>query len=240
MDKLDLELLNNEYKDKSPFEIIKYIYDKIGASRVVLASSLSIEDQLLTDILLKIDSKARIFFIDTGRHFQSTYDLMERTMRRYHFNYEVYTPESQDLEPLIRKYGPNLFYQSVDLRKKCCEIRKVKPLKRVLATVDGWICGLRREQSVTRENINIFEWDYVHSIYKINPIAFWTEDMVWEYIKKENIPYNSLYDKGFRSIGCQPCTRAVKPGEDVRSGRWWWEDPDKKECGLHIQNKIAE
>ncbi|WP_206199007.1 phosphoadenylyl-sulfate reductase [Thermoanaerobacterium sp. PSU-2] len=240
IDKLDLELLNNEYKDKSPFEIIKYIYDKIGASRVVLASSLSIEDQLLTDILLKIDSKARIFFIDTGRHFQSTYDLMERTMRRYHFNYEVYTPESQDLEPLIRKYGPNLFYQSVDLRKKCCEIRKVKPLKRVLATVDGWICGLRREQSVTRENINIFEWDYVHSIYKINPIAFWTEDMVWEYIKKENIPYNSLYDKGFRSIGCQPCTRAVKPGEDVRSGRWWWEDPDKKECGLHIQNKIAE
>lgn len=240
IDKLDLELLNNEYKDKSPFEIIKYIYDKIGASRVVLASSLSIEDQLLTDILLKIDSKARIFFIDTGRHFQSTYDLMERTMRRYHFNYEVYTPESQDLEPLIRKYGPNLFYQSVDLRKKCCEIRKVKPLKRVLATVDGWICGLRREQSVTRENINIFEWDYIHSIYKINPIAFWTEDMVWEYIKKENIPYNSLYDKGFRSIGCQPCTRAVKPGEDVRSGRWWWEDPDKKECGLHIQNKIAE
>lgn len=240
IDKLDLELLNNEYKNKSPFEIIKYVYDKIGASRVVLASSLSIEDQLLTDILLKIDNKARIFFIDTGRHFQSTYDLMERTMRRYHFNYEVYTPESQDLEPLIREYGPNLFYQSVDLRKKCCEIRKVKPLKRVLATVDGWICGLRREQSVTRENINIFEWDYVHSIYKVNPIAFWTEDMVWEYIKKENIPYNSLYDKGFRSIGCQPCTRAVKPGEDVRSGRWWWEDPDKKECGLHIQNNTSE
>ncbi|MFU0783993.1 MAG: phosphoadenylyl-sulfate reductase [Thermoanaerobacterium thermosaccharolyticum] len=239
IDKLDLELLNNEYKDKSPFEIIKYVYDKIGASRIVLASSLSIEDQLLTDILLKIDSKARIFFIDTGRHFQSTYDLMERTMRRYHFNYEVYTPESQDLEPLIREYGPNLFYQSVDLRKKCCEIRKVKPLKRVLATVDGWICGLRREQSVTRENINIFEWDYNHSIYKVNPIAFWTEDMVWEYIKKENIPYNSLYDKGFRSIGCQPCTRAVKPGEDVRSGRWWWEDPDKKECGLHIQKHTA-
>lgn len=240
IDKLDLELLNNEYKNKSPFEIIKYVYDKIGASRVALASSLSIEDQLLTDILLKIDNKARIFFIDTGRHFQSTYDLMERTMRRYHFKYEVYTPESQDLEPLIREYGPNLFYNSVDLRKKCCEIRKVKPLKRVLATVDGWICGLRREQSVTRENINIFEWDYVHSIYKINPIAFWTEDMVWEYIKKENIPYNSLYDKGFRSIGCQPCTRAVKPGEDVRSGRWWWEDPDKKECGLHIQNKTVE
>ncbi|AST58856.1 phosphoadenosine phosphosulfate reductase [Thermoanaerobacterium thermosaccharolyticum] len=239
IDKLDLELLNNEYKNKSPFEIIKYVYDKIGASRVVLASSLSIEDQLLTDILLKIDNKARIFFIDTGRHFQSTYDLMERTMRRYHFNYEVYTPESQDLEPLIREYGPNLFYNSVDLRKKCCEIRKVKPLKRVLATVDGWICGLRREQSVTRENINIFEWDYVHSIYKVNPIAFWTEDMVWEYIKKENIPYNNLYDKGFRSIGCQPCTRAVKPGEDVRSGRWWWEDPDKKECGLHVQKHIT-
>ncbi|MEG6565383.1 phosphoadenylyl-sulfate reductase [Thermoanaerobacterium saccharolyticum] len=240
IDKLDLELLNNEYKNKSPFEIIKYVYDKIGASRVVLASSLSIEDQLLTDILLKIDNKARIFFIDTGRHFQSTYDLMERTMRRYHFKYEVYAPESQDLEVLIREHGPNLFYQSVDLREKCCEIRKVKPLKRVLATVDGWICGLRREQSVTRENINIFEWDYIHSIYKINPIAFWTEDMVWEYIKKENIPYNSLYDKGFRSIGCQPCTRAVKPGEDVRSGRWWWEDSDKKECGLHIQNKTVE
>jgi phosphoadenosine phosphosulfate reductase len=234
MDELNLKALNTEYVQKKPEEIIRYIVEKIGVNNIALASSLSIEDQVLTDILLKINPKARIFFIDTGRHFQKTYDLMEETMRRYKFNFEVYAPESKDLETMVSEYGPNFFYDSVDLRKKCCEIRKVKPLNRVLSTVDGWICGLRRDQSPTRQEIEIFEWDSGHSIYKINPIIFWTEENVWEYIKEHNVPYSNLYDNGFPSIGCQPCTRAVKPGEDIRSGRWWWEDPDKKECGLHL------
>lgn len=233
MDRLDLAALNSDYKDKSPEDIIKFAVDTLGADKIILASSLSIEDQVLTHLLLKVDPKARIFFIDTGRNFQKTYDLMDETMQRYRFNYEVYAPESNDLETAVSQYGPNFFYESIELRKKCCEIRKVKPLNRVLSTVDGWICGLRRDQSLTRQDIEIFEWDNSHSIYKINPLAFWTEEAVWDYIKKHNVPYSSLYNNGFRSIGCQPCTRAVQLGEDVRSGRWWWEDPDKKECGLH-------
>ena len=235
MNKLNIELLNEEYKNKTAEETVRFISNTLGKEKVILASSMSIEDQVLTDMFLKINPESRIFFIDTGRHFQKTYDLMEETMQRYKFNYEVYAPETNELETVLSKHSPNLFYESVELRKKCCEIRKVNPLKRVLSTVDGWICGLRRNQSQTRQEIEIFEWDNSHSINKINPLAFWTEDMVWEYIKKNNVPSSYLYNNGFRSIGCQPCTRAVKPGEDVRSGRWWWEDPDKKECGLHIR-----
>jgi len=237
---LDLEKLNAEYAGKNPEDIIRFTVENIGIERIALASSLSIEDQVLTHILLKINPNARIFFLDTGRHFQKTYDLMEETMNRYRFRYEVYVPDSGELEEAVSKHGPNLFYKSVELRKKCCEIRKVNPLKRVLSTVDGWICGLRREQSVTRRDVNIFEWDGNHSVYKINPLVFWSEKQVWDYIKEHNIPYNYLYDKGFPSIGCEPCTRAVLPGEDIRSGRWWWEDPDKKECGLHIRRGLNE
>ncbi len=233
MVELNLKALNAEYAGKSPEETVRHIVEKMGVTRIALASSLSIEDQVLTDILLKVDPSARIFFLDTGRHFQKTYDLMDETMNRYKFHYEVYAPDHGDLEEAVSKHGPNFFYESVELRKKCCEIRKVSPLRRVLSTVDGWICGLRREQSLTRQEIAVFEWDHSHSIYKINPIAFWTEEQVWEYIKKHNIPYSYLYTSGFSSIGCQPCTRAVNPGDDVRSGRWWWEEPDKKECGLH-------
>lgn len=233
MDRLKLESLNAEYIMKKPEEIMRYLLERMETSKIALASSLSIEDQVLTDMILKIDNKARIFFIDTGRHFQKTYDLMEKTREKYRFNFEVYAPESSDLEALTIQHGSNPFYESIELRKRCCEARKVKPLKRVLNTLDGWICGLRREQSSTRLDINLFEWDSNHSIYKFNPIAFWSEEMVWEYIKKENMPYNNLYKEGFRSIGCQPCTRAITAQEDVRNGRWWWEDEDKKECGLH-------
>lgn len=238
MDKLDLVALNVEFAEKRPEEAIRYFVQKTGRAKIVLASSLSIEDQVLTDMLLKIDREARIFFLDTGRHFQKTYDLMDESMKRYRFHYEVYAPESWDLDAVVSKYGPNLFYDSVELREKCCEIRKVKPLKRVLSTVDAWICGMRREQSPTRQETDIFAWDLSHNIYKINPLAHWSEEKVWEYIRKENVPFSSLYRDGFRSIGCRPCTRAVKPGEDLRSGRWWWEDPDKKECGLHVQKSI--
>jgi len=240
MNRQDIEKLNYEFSNKSPRDIICYALERFGESRTILASSLSIEDQVLTEIFAKNSTSPRIFFIDTGRHFQSTYDLMEETSSRYGFKYEVYAPSNEQLEKIVSEYGPNMFYESVDLRKKCCEVRKVEPLKRVLATVDVWVCGLRREQSFTRKDIEVFEWDYAHQKLKINPLAYWSEEQVWEYIRSKNIPYNSLYNKDFRSIGCQPCTRAVKKGEDVRSGRWWWEDPDKKECGLHVANVIKE
>lgn len=235
MENLDIKTLNEKYSN--PEEALRQALERLGVSKIALASSLSIEDQVLTHMLLKINPEARIFFIDTGRHFQKTYELMDETMQRYKFNYEVYAPESGDVEEAVSKLGPNFFYESVELRKKCCEIRKVKPLKRVLSTVDGWICGLRREQSPTRQDMQIFEWDSGNSIYKINPLVCWTEEDVWKYIKAHNVPYSHLYSAGFRSIGCRPCTRAVEPGEDVRSGRWWWEDPDKKECGLHLASK---
>ncbi len=233
MTKLDLEMLNEKFAKESPKEVIRYIIKELGTSNVILASSLSIEDQVLTDMLLKVDSKARVFFIDTGRHFPKTYELMAKTMQSYGFNYEVYAPENKDIEKMVSAFGPNLFYDSIEHRKKCCELRKVKPLQRALSTADAWICGLRREQSPTRKELDLLEWDDQYGIYKINPIAHWSEEQVWEYIKQENVPYSDLYTNGFRSIGCEPCTRAVKPEEDVRSGRWWWESPANKECGLH-------
>ncbi len=231
--KFDQDDLNYRFQDGSAEAIIRYAIQTAGVSRIALASSLSIEDQVLTDLVLKINKEARIFFIDTGRHFQETYDLMTATMSKYNFHYEVYAPETEHLEVMVSHYGPNFFYESRELRKKCCAIRKVTPLTRVLSSVEGWICGLRKEQSLTRQEIALFEWDQKHSLYKINPLAFWPEEKVWEYLTEHQVPYNDLYNKGFPSIGCQPCTRAVKPGEDVRSGRWWWEEPDKKECGLH-------
>lgn len=233
MTKLDLEMLNKKFVTESPEEVIRYITKELEISKVILASSLSIEDQVLTQMLLKIDSKARVFFIDTGRHFPKTYELMAKTMQSYGFNYEVYAPDNKDIEKMVSAFGPNLFYESIEHRKRCCELRKVKPLQRALSTADAWICGLRREQSPTRKELDFLEWDDQHGIYKINPITHWSEEQVWEYIKQENVPYSDLYTNGFRSIGCEPCTRAVKPEEDVRSGRWWWESPANKECGLH-------
>lgn len=225
--------LNKKNSGLDPGEQIRICLETFGLDRMALASSLSIEDQVLTDLLLRTDANARIFFIDTGRHFQKTYDLMDETMRRYSFHYEVYLPDTGDLERMLGHYGPNAFYGDIELRKMCCEIRKVQPLKRVLKTLDAWVCGLRRDQSVTRQEIDTVEWDEANNLAKINPLANWSEDDVWNYIRKNDIPFNGLYQQGFRSIGCQPCTRAVLPDEDVRSGRWWWEDPNKKECGLH-------
>ncbi len=178
-----------------------------------------------------------IFTIDTGRLPQETYDAMQATIAKYDFRYDVLFPDAQQVAELVGEYGPNLFYDSADLRKKCCDIRKVVPLKKKLGTLKAWICGLRKEQSVTRSDVAAVEWDAANGLVKINPIIDWTGDQVWEYIKKNEIPYNKLHDKGYPSIGCAPCTRAVAPGEDVRAGRWWWEDPQHKECGLHKRKK---
>jgi phosphoadenosine phosphosulfate reductase len=147
--------------------------------------------------------------------------------------YEIFFPETPEVEKMVNLYGPNLFYESVENRKKCCFVRKVKPLQRVISTLGVWITGLRKDQAVTRGAIEKIEWDETNGLIKLNPLADWSEEQVWEYIKRNDIPYNRLHDRGFPSIGCAPCTREVKPGEDIRAGRWWWENPEQKECGLH-------
>jgi phosphoadenosine phosphosulfate reductase len=207
--------------------------EKFGPSRIALASSFGAEDQVLTDMLVRVNPAARIFTLDTGRMFQETYDAMQRSIDRYNIAFEVYAPEAADIAALIAKDGPNLFYSSVENRKACCNVRKLRPLRKVLGTVDAWICGLRREQSMTRTAVELVSWDAEFGIYKICPLFDWSEAQVWDYIKQNNVPYNALHDRGFPSIGCAPCTRAVHPGEDIRGGRWWCESPEHKECGLH-------
>jgi phosphoadenosine phosphosulfate reductase len=201
--------------------------------RIALSSSLSIEDQVLTDILVRLDPAARIFTLDTGRLFPETYTLIDRTNKHYGIRIEVFFPEREAVETMVNQQGINLFYDSLPQRKECCRIRKIEPLRRAFGGLDAWICGLRREQSVTRTEVLPVERDEANGLMKINPLFDWTEQEVWNYIRTHNVPYNVLHDEGFPSIGCQPCTRAVAPGADARSGRWWWESPEHKECGLH-------
>lgn len=228
----DISSLNNELKDANPQEIIKNVVDRFN-QKIALSSSMGAEDQVLTDMLLKIEPNARIFTLDTGRLFAETYDLIDRTSRKYKKKIEVLFPDYKRVEAMVNTKGINLFYDSIQNRKECCHIRKIEPLQRAFAGLDAWICGLRASQAVTRKNIDIIEWDANNKLVKVNPLARWTEEQVWEYIHENRVPYNVLHEKGFPSIGCQPCTRAVAEGEDVRAGRWWWENPDTKECGLH-------
>jgi phosphoadenosine phosphosulfate reductase len=213
--------------------VIEWSLETFDPTQIALASSLGVEDQVLTHMLLAQKNTANIFTIDTGRLPQETYDLMQATMSRYGFRYDFLFPEHNAVEEMERAGGPNLFYYSVDDRKRCCAVRKVEPLKRKLATLEAWMCGLRREQSITRSDLHKVEWDAAHNVVKINPLADWTEVQIWDYVKQHKVPYNELHDKGYPSIGCAPCTRAVAAGDDVRSGRWWWEAPEHKECGLH-------
>lgn len=202
--------------------------------KLTFASSFGAEDMVLLDLLLAADPKARVFILDTGRLHQETYDLIERARLRYGRTFEVYAPQAGPLERLLTESGPNSFYESVEARKACCYVRKVEPLGRALEGVEAWITGQRRAQSQTRTELALVERDEAHGgILKLNPLADWSEEQVWEYIREHKLPYNRLHDQGFPSIGCAPCTRAVQPGEDLRSGRWWWENPAHKECGLH-------
>ena len=231
MDKID------DYRDqlggKGPLETLRWSLDEFGVDNITLASSFSIEDQVLTRMIVGLERSASIFTLDTGRYFQETYNVMQRTIDKYGISYEVYAPDADDIADLISVAGPNLFFNSIEARKRCCEIRKIRPLRKALSAVDAWICGLRRDQSVTRDMLELIEWDGTFGIYKINPLYNWSEEMVWSYIRENDIPYNTLYNEGYRSIGCAPCTRPVGENEDIRAGRWWWESPGHKECGLH-------
>jgi phosphoadenosine phosphosulfate reductase len=205
--------------------------------KVAKASSFGAEDTVIMDMMIKINPKFRFFSLDTGRLPQETYDIMDIVRKRYNITIEVLFPDSKEVEDMVRSKGMNLFYESVENRKLCCEIRKVHPLNKYLKTLDGWITGLRKDQTEVRKDAKIIEIDELHGeIIKINPIINWTWDDVLRYIKKNNLPYNSLIDKGYSSIGCEPCTRAIKPGEDLRAGRWWWEQGEHKECGIHVRS----
>ena len=229
-----IQQLNQELK--TPQEVLKWSLDNLHP-RIAMASSFGAEDVVVIDMIMKINPKARIFTLDTGRLNQETYDVMDEIRQKYNMNIEVMFPDQNETEQMVRVNGMNLFYHSIGNRKLCCGIRKVHPLNKMLSTLDGWITGLRADQTEVRLKANRIEIDEQHNgIIKINPIIEWTWEQTWDYIKKNNIPYNKLHDKGFPSIGCEPCTRAIKPGEPLRAGRWWWESDSQKECGLHADH----
>jgi phosphoadenosine phosphosulfate reductase len=223
-------------KLKTPQEVLQWSLDNLHP-RIAVASSFGAEDVVVIDMMMKINPKSRIFTLDTGRLNQETYDVMDEIRKKYDINIEVMFPDQNEVEQMVRVNGLNLFYNSIGNRKLCCGIRKVHPLNRMLSTLDGWITGLRADQTEVRLKANKIEIDEQHNgIIKINPIIEWTWEQTWDYIKKNNIPYNKLHDNGYPSIGCEPCTRAIKPGEPLRAGRWWWESDSQKECGLHADH----
>ena len=220
-----------EIENSSLAEAIRLVI-AVFPGEVVFSSSLGQEDQVLTDVIFKNDLPVKIFTIDTGRLFNETYELLDRTIARYKKSIQVYFPEAADVETFVAEKGINSFYESVENRKQCCYIRKVVPLNRALKGAKVWITGLRAEQSNNRQQMPMIEWAEDKQLYKFNPLIRWSYDEMISYINEHNVPYNRLHDKGFISIGCAPCTRAIEPGEDARAGRWWWE-ASQKECGLH-------
>ncbi len=207
---------------------------------VTFANSLGVEDMVLTDIIAKHQLDIGMFSLDTGRLPQETYDLMQDVRAHYNVPLRVYFPSPALVEEYVGKYGVNGFYDSVENRRNCCHVRKVEPLKRALAGKKAWITGMRREQAVTRGNLEVSSYDADHGLQKFNPLLDWTNAEVWEYIKANHVPYNALHDQFYPSIGCAPCTRPITPGEDIRAGRWWWENPENKECGLHVASRIPK
>lgn len=203
--------------------------------QVAFSSSLGYEDQVITDLIMKNDLPIRIFTLDTGRLFEESYKTLQRTNHRYDTTLEVVFPKHDAVETLLNEKGPYSFYDSVENRKECCFIRKVEPLNRALEGVKIWVTGIRAEQSGNRQEMQPIERDEAHDLFKFHPLLSWSFDEVQKYVKAQDVPYNLLHDKGFVSIGCAPCTRAIQPGEDFRAGRWWWEDESKKECGLHAK-----
>lgn len=237
---LNLPEVQASLRNAEATDILKWATKEFG-DRIAFASSFGAEDVVIVDMLTRVAVKPRVFTLDTGRLPQETYDVWDKIRQRYNIVIEVFAPDAGALQDFAAAEGPNAFYNSIALRKECCRIRKIVPLRKALSQLDAWICGLRREQSVTRAALEKVEIDTFNGgIYKVNPLADWTEKRVWDYIKENNVPYNALHDRNYPSIGCAPCTRAIKPGEDVRAGRWWWESPETKECGLHAKEPAKQ
>jgi phosphoadenosine phosphosulfate reductase len=229
----EISQLNKQFATQSPPDVLRWALDRFHP-HITLACSFGLEDVILIDMLTRLHKSPRIFCLETGRLHQETYDIMDQIRSKYNLDIEIYFPNQEAVEKMVRAKGINLFYHSIENRHECCGVRKVEPLGRALSGMKAWITGLRKAQSVTRGTIDRIEIDKAHGgIAKVNPLIDWTEQQVRDYVKGNQVPYNKLHDAGFPSIGCEPCTRAIKPGEDIRAGRWWWENPESKECGLH-------
>lgn len=229
---MDLIELKKQLVGLGPVEQLSLLAD-LFPGKIVFSTSFGWEDQVVTHLIFANNLPIKVFTLETGRLFPETYYVWNRTLEIYQKPIEAYYPQNELLQAMVNAKGPNSFYESVENRKECCHIRKIEPLKRALAGNEIWITGIRAEQSPNREFMDNLEWDEGNQLVKFHPIFNWSLDEVKAYIKQHNIVYNTLHDKGFPSIGCMPCTRAVRAGEDFRAGRWWWEDQSKKECGLH-------
>lgn len=231
----ELAATAHELRAAPPDRVLAWAERRFGASAVI-ASSFGAEDVVLIDLARQHAPSLRLFTLDTGRLPPETYELMDVIRKRYGLEIETFFPERERVEALESSQGYFSFKKSIEARKECCAIRKVEPLKRALAGRQAWVTGLRREQSVTRTGVEVAELDKDHGgLIKLNPLASWSAKQVWSYIRDNGVPYNALHDRGYPSIGCAPCTRAVKPYEDERAGRWWWESADNRECGLHVR-----
>ena len=231
-DQEQVQIYQEQLKDASAQEVINWAAGEFG-EKCAFATSLGEEDQVLLDMIAGTAPNIKVFTLDTGRLFQETYDLLARNQKRYDIDIDIYYPDTKALEGMVREKGINLFYESVENRKLCCGIRKVEPLRRALEGKRAWITGLRRDQALTRSALEVVEWDEGNRLIKISPLARWSLKDVRQYIDANQLDINPLHKKGFVSIGCAPCTRAIEKGEDIRNGRWWWEQPEQKECGLH-------
>lgn len=231
----DLKTIQKDIESKSLEEQLDHILN-VTKLNFTLSTSLSIEDQVLTHLVSQIAPQTKVFTLDTGRLPSETYDLLDKTVKKYsNLSFEVYSPQTESLEAMVKEHGINLMYDSLEKRKLCCYTRKIEPLQRALKGFEGWVTGLRKEQSLTRASMQVFEFDETNNIYKYNPLLELSEEDIWDYIKKYKIPYSRLYEQGYKSIGCAPCSRAVGENGDIRDGRWWWENPEHKECGLHYK-----
>ena len=235
MENNSIEKLNQQFASLSLEEAFETL-STLGFKNIAFSTSLGQEDQVLTDVIFKNNHPIKVFTLDTGRLFEQTYDVLDKTLEKYNKSISSFAPDNDELEALLDSKGPYSFYDSIENRKECCSIRKINPLQKALKGIDLWITGLRASQSNSRSTLSFFSYDDAFGLPKFNPLVNWTLKEVENYLEQNNVPQNSLHKKGFVSIGCEPCTRAVKPGEDIRSGRWWWEE-SKKECGLHLNHK---
>ncbi len=236
----EIDRLNERFAISKPLDLLKWAAEEFG-DKVALCSAFGPESMVLLHLISMLDRRIGVFTLDTGRLPNETYEVMQKCEDRYGIQIKGFSPDPVALREMVRVYGINLFYSAVELRELCCEIRKVRPLSEALRGLSAWVTGLRSAQSDTRKTLKRIEVDTVHGgIIKLNPLAGWTEQDVWDYITLHNLPYNSLHDKGYRSIGCGPCTRPTRPGEDIRAGRWWWEANAKKECGIHTRVGTTE
>jgi thioredoxin-dependent adenylylsulfate APS reductase len=242
LDEREAEVVAASLEGQEPEAVLRWGLERFG-QRLAISTSFQADGMAILDMAWRIDPTVRVFTLDTGRLHAETYGLMERVRERYGIALEVYSPDAPELAEFVRAEGVNAFYRDVSLRLRCCEIRKVNPLNRVLRDLDAWVTGLRRDQSTNRATVRAVEVDADHGgLLKLNPLAEWSEQQVWAYIRAHDVPYNALYDQGFTSIGCMPCTRPTAPGEDPRAGRWWWEQDALKECGMHcsIESGVFE